>query len=89
MGGTAHQPSRPPMAARCQALPSTHLSGTQEQSGTSNPGRRARAVSQPSLNLRKALETQTTDKIGLFLNPLNAPASHVLAPAAVLSPQPL
>eukprot|EP00962_Isochrysis_galbana_P046231 scaffold18528_cov152-Isochrysis_galbana.AAC.1 len=26
MGGTAHQPSRPPMAARCQALPSTHLS---------------------------------------------------------------
>eukprot|EP00962_Isochrysis_galbana_P020796 scaffold6107_cov130-Isochrysis_galbana.AAC.5 len=26
MGGTAHQPSRAPMAARCQALPSTHLS---------------------------------------------------------------
>eukprot|EP00962_Isochrysis_galbana_P024002 scaffold7325_cov120-Isochrysis_galbana.AAC.1 len=28
MGGTAHQPSRPPMAAQCQPLPSTHLSGT-------------------------------------------------------------
>eukprot|EP00962_Isochrysis_galbana_P053476 scaffold24912_cov109-Isochrysis_galbana.AAC.1 len=60
MGGTAHQPSRPPMAARCQALPSTHLSDTQQQSGTSNPGRPARAVSHPTLNSRKALlETQT------------------------------
>eukprot|EP00962_Isochrysis_galbana_P034762 scaffold11824_cov125-Isochrysis_galbana.AAC.5 len=57
MGGTAHQPSRPPMAARFQALPSTHLSDTQQQSGTSNPGRPARAVSHPTLNLRKALET--------------------------------
>eukprot|EP00962_Isochrysis_galbana_P004118 scaffold1147_cov125-Isochrysis_galbana.AAC.3 len=52
-------PSRPPMAARCQALPSTHLLDTQQQSGTSNPGRPARAVSHPTLNLRKALETQT------------------------------
>eukprot|EP00962_Isochrysis_galbana_P059507 scaffold33151_cov108-Isochrysis_galbana.AAC.3 len=43
MGGTAHQPSRPPMAARFQALPSTHFSGTQEQSGMSTPGRPQRA----------------------------------------------
>eukprot|EP00962_Isochrysis_galbana_P021065 scaffold6196_cov113-Isochrysis_galbana.AAC.8 len=45
----------PPMAARCQALPGTHLSGTQPQlsGGTSNPGRPARAVSHPTLNLRK------------------------------------
>eukprot|EP00962_Isochrysis_galbana_P025731 scaffold7961_cov115-Isochrysis_galbana.AAC.1 len=49
------------MAARCQALPSTHLSDTQQQSGTSKPGRPERAVSRPTLNLRsKALETQKT-----------------------------
>eukprot|EP00962_Isochrysis_galbana_P059796 scaffold33557_cov101-Isochrysis_galbana.AAC.2 len=54
MGGTAHQPSRPPVTARCQALPSTHLSDTdtQQQSGTSNPGRPARAVNHPTLNLK-------------------------------------
>eukprot|EP00962_Isochrysis_galbana_P037724 scaffold13252_cov101-Isochrysis_galbana.AAC.1 len=49
MGGTAHQPSWPPMAARCQAPPSTHLSGTQEQSGTSNPGCPERAISHPTV----------------------------------------
>eukprot|EP00962_Isochrysis_galbana_P059885 scaffold33730_cov124-Isochrysis_galbana.AAC.1 len=75
MGGTAHQPSRPPMAARCQALPSTHLSDTQQQSGTSNLGRAARAVSHPTLNLRKKLETQTQPDSSLTLY---APASHVL-----------
>eukprot|EP00962_Isochrysis_galbana_P028877 scaffold9168_cov126-Isochrysis_galbana.AAC.3 len=42
-----------------QALPSTHLSGTQQQSDTSKPGRPAPATSHSTLNLRKALETQT------------------------------
>eukprot|EP00962_Isochrysis_galbana_P029004 scaffold9231_cov134-Isochrysis_galbana.AAC.3 len=81
MGGTAHQPSRPPMAARCQALPSTHLSDTQQQSGTSNPGRPARAVSHPTLNLRKALATQTLNLTLPYLT-LYAPASHVSRPAS-------
>eukprot|EP00962_Isochrysis_galbana_P031059 scaffold10099_cov137-Isochrysis_galbana.AAC.3 len=62
------KPSRRPMAARCQALPSTQLSDTQQQSGTSNPGRPARAVSShPTLNLRKALETQTQPDSSLTL----------------------
>eukprot|EP00962_Isochrysis_galbana_P014420 scaffold4133_cov129-Isochrysis_galbana.AAC.1 len=79
MGGTAHQPSRPPMAmaARCQALPSTHLSDTQQQSGTSNPGRPACAVSHPTLNLRKALETQTLN-LTLFLHPLRSGVKNLL-----------
>eukprot|EP00962_Isochrysis_galbana_P018743 scaffold5410_cov151-Isochrysis_galbana.AAC.3 len=78
MGSTAHQPSRPPMAARCQALPSTHLSDTQQQSGTSNPGRPARAVSHPTLNLRKALETQTPNlqPDSSLINPLRSGVSR-------------
>jgi len=44
-------------ARPCQAP--IYLSDTQQQSGTSNPGRPARAVSHPTLNLRKALGTQT------------------------------
>eukprot|EP00962_Isochrysis_galbana_P048900 scaffold20550_cov127-Isochrysis_galbana.AAC.1 len=50
------------MAARCQALPTAKhpsLTDTQQQSGTSNPGRPARAVSHPTLNLRKALVRDT------------------------------
>eukprot|EP00962_Isochrysis_galbana_P009074 scaffold2522_cov121-Isochrysis_galbana.AAC.2 len=66
MGGTAHSPTLTaadggsmPGPAK---LPSTHLSDTQQQSGRSNPGRPARAVSHPTLNLRKALETQTLNQ---------------------------
>eukprot|EP00962_Isochrysis_galbana_P001586 scaffold410_cov125-Isochrysis_galbana.AAC.7 len=83
MGGTAHQLTAADGGSRSMPGPARHpdLSGTQQHSGTSNPGRPARAVSHPTLNLRKAFETRDTrhsrPNLTLPLT-LYAPASHVL-----------